>query len=132
MTYDLRRLRQHGLIERIPRTFGYQVTGTGIAQALFLTRLLCGAASRPRHHGTARLPPRVTVLPRRFRARYQMRVIACLLDAGGHPLPDGFVNAGLRRRLGMRGAAVEGMRGIAGDPAVFPRITGSVMRLVTG
>jgi hypothetical protein len=39
MTYDLRRLRMHGLIERIPRTFRYQVTGTGIAHALFLTRL---------------------------------------------------------------------------------------------
>jgi hypothetical protein len=39
MTYDLRRLRQHGLIERIPRTFRYQVTATGIAHALFLTRL---------------------------------------------------------------------------------------------
>jgi hypothetical protein len=39
MTYDLRRLRQHGLIERIPRTFRYQVTGAGLAQALFLTRL---------------------------------------------------------------------------------------------
>ena len=39
MTYDLRRLRQHGLIERIPHTFRYQVTGTGIAHALFLTRL---------------------------------------------------------------------------------------------
>ncbi|MGD0247362.1 MAG: hypothetical protein ABSB59_44550 [Streptosporangiaceae bacterium] len=39
MTYDLRRLRYHGLIERIPGTFRYQVTGTGIAQALFLTRL---------------------------------------------------------------------------------------------
>ena len=37
------------------------------------------------------------------RTRYQMRVIACLLDAGGHRLPDGFVNARLRRRLGMRG-----------------------------
>ena len=70
-----------------------------------------------------------------------MRVIACLLDAGGRPLPNGFVNARLRRRLGMRGgrgggtyksAAVEGMRGTAGDPAVFPRITGSVLRLVTG
>ena len=33
------RLRQHGLIERIPRTFRYQVTGTGLAHALFLTRL---------------------------------------------------------------------------------------------
>jgi len=39
MTYDLRRLRRHGLIERIPHTFRYQVTGTGIAQAPFLTRL---------------------------------------------------------------------------------------------
>jgi len=39
MTYDLRRLRAHGLIERIPGTFRYQVTGTGLAQALFLTRL---------------------------------------------------------------------------------------------
>jgi hypothetical protein len=39
MTYDLRRLRQHGLIERIPQTFRYQVTETGLAHALFLTRL---------------------------------------------------------------------------------------------
>jgi hypothetical protein len=39
MTYDLRRLHQHGLIERIPRTFRYQVTDTGLAHALFLTRL---------------------------------------------------------------------------------------------
>ena len=39
MTYDLRRLRQHGLIERIPHTFRYQVTSTGLAHALFLTRL---------------------------------------------------------------------------------------------
>ena len=39
MTYDLRRLRMHGLIERIPGTFRYQVTGTGMTHALFLTRL---------------------------------------------------------------------------------------------
>jgi hypothetical protein len=39
MTYDLRRLRQHGLIERIPHTFRYRVTDTGLAHALFLTRL---------------------------------------------------------------------------------------------
>ena len=39
MTYDLRRLRHHGLIERIPGTFRYQVTEPGIARALFLTRL---------------------------------------------------------------------------------------------
>jgi hypothetical protein len=39
MTYDLRRLRQHGLIERVPHSFRYQVTSTGLAHALFLTRL---------------------------------------------------------------------------------------------
>jgi hypothetical protein len=39
MTYDLRRLRMHGLIERIPGTFRYQVTDAGITRALFLTRL---------------------------------------------------------------------------------------------
>ena len=39
MTYDLRRLRQRGFIARIPHTFRYQVTDTGLAQAVFLTRL---------------------------------------------------------------------------------------------
>ena len=39
LSYDLRRLRIHGLIERIPHTFRYQVTPAGIRQALFLTRL---------------------------------------------------------------------------------------------
>jgi hypothetical protein len=39
MTYDLRRLRQHGLIERVPHAFRYQVTDAGLAHAQFLTRL---------------------------------------------------------------------------------------------
>ena len=39
ITYDLRRLRIHGLIFRIPHSFRYQVTPTGLRQALFLTRL---------------------------------------------------------------------------------------------
>jgi hypothetical protein len=38
ITYDLRRLRVHGLIARIPRTHRYQVTDTGLRHALFLTR----------------------------------------------------------------------------------------------
>jgi hypothetical protein len=37
MTYDLRRLRAHGLIERIPRTRRYTVTGTGLQYALLFT-----------------------------------------------------------------------------------------------
>ena len=39
LTYDLRRLRIHGLIERIPHSFRYQVTPAGLRQALFVTRL---------------------------------------------------------------------------------------------
>jgi len=39
ITYDLRRLRLHGLIQRVPGTFRYQVTGTGQSCARYLTRL---------------------------------------------------------------------------------------------
>ena len=38
MTYDLRRLRLHGLIERIPGTHRYSVTDFGLRTALFFTR----------------------------------------------------------------------------------------------
>ena len=37
MTYDLRRLRAHGLIERVPRTRRYTVTDTGLQYALLFT-----------------------------------------------------------------------------------------------
>ena len=39
MTYDLRRLRLHGLIDRIPHTHRYRVSDTGLPTAMFLTRL---------------------------------------------------------------------------------------------
>ena len=38
MTYDLRRLRLHGLIERIPKTHRYRVTSLGLQISLFFTR----------------------------------------------------------------------------------------------
>jgi hypothetical protein len=38
MTYHLRRLRLHGLIERIPRSHRYRVTDSGWRTALFCTR----------------------------------------------------------------------------------------------
>ena len=38
MTYDLRRLRLHGLIERIPKSHRYQVTDLGYRAALLLHR----------------------------------------------------------------------------------------------
>ncbi|HUH67727.1 MAG TPA: hypothetical protein VLZ05_01935 [Mycobacterium sp.] len=39
MTYDLRRLRVHGLIERIPRSQRYRVTDTGLQHALLFTHV---------------------------------------------------------------------------------------------
>jgi hypothetical protein len=37
MTYDLRRLRVHGIIERIPHTFRYQLTPYGLEVATSYT-----------------------------------------------------------------------------------------------
>jgi len=37
MTYDLRRLRTHGLIHRVPHSRRYQLTDTGLQHALFFT-----------------------------------------------------------------------------------------------
>jgi hypothetical protein len=39
MTYDLRRLRHHGLVTRIPHTHRYQVTDTGLSTARFLSAI---------------------------------------------------------------------------------------------
>ena len=39
ISYDLRRLRAHQIIERIPHSRNYQVTGDGLSTALFFTRL---------------------------------------------------------------------------------------------
>ncbi|HYU46230.1 MAG TPA: hypothetical protein VEK84_08645 [Terriglobales bacterium] len=39
MTYDLRRLRLHGMIERIPKTHRYRVTDFGLRAALYFTRV---------------------------------------------------------------------------------------------
>jgi hypothetical protein len=38
LSYDLRRLRHHGLVERVPGTHRYTVTDHGLHLALFLTR----------------------------------------------------------------------------------------------
>jgi predicted MarR family transcription regulator len=39
MTYDLRRLRLHGLIERLPHSQRYRVTNLGQRVALFFTKV---------------------------------------------------------------------------------------------
>lgn len=38
LSYELRRLRLHGLIERLPRTHRYRVTHLGLRTAIFATR----------------------------------------------------------------------------------------------
>jgi hypothetical protein len=48
MTYDLRRLRLHGLIERIPHTHRYRPTDQGFRTAVFLSH-----AQRSLRHGLA-------------------------------------------------------------------------------
>jgi hypothetical protein len=54
MTYDLRRLRLHGLIARIPGSRRYRVTDFGFRSAVFLTR----SYTRLLRHGLALLGPR--------------------------------------------------------------------------
>lgn len=53
MSYDLRRLRLHGLIERVPKTRRYHVTDLGFRAALFLSR----SYSRLLRPGLASLVP---------------------------------------------------------------------------
>lgn len=53
MSYDLRRLRLHGLIERIPKTHRYQLTPFGRRTALFFTRVY----NRVLRSGLAQITP---------------------------------------------------------------------------
>jgi hypothetical protein len=64
ITYDLRRLRMHGLIERIPGTFRYQVTDTGLRTARYLT----GVHDRLLRTGLAEITEPGTPTPATLRA----------------------------------------------------------------
>jgi hypothetical protein len=64
ITYQLRRLRLHGLIERIPKTFRYRVTQFGLRVALFFTRTYNRLLPRPR-----RRAPRKAIARDLFAAR---------------------------------------------------------------
>ena len=81
MTYDLPRLRLHGLIERIPHTFRYHVTDTGLRSATYLTRL----HDRLLRTGLAELtdptPPAPSALPAADRA-YQAAIDELTRQAG--------------------------------------------------
>jgi hypothetical protein len=58
MSYDLRRLRLHGLIERIPKSHRYRVTALGLRIAFFFTRVY----ARILRPGSAHITP-VTPAP---------------------------------------------------------------------
>lgn len=79
MSYDLRRLRSHGLIERLPRTHRYRVTDFGLHTAMFLTRvhdrvLPTGLA----HHGFTATPDKL----HRAATAYQRAIDDLTREAG--------------------------------------------------
>jgi hypothetical protein len=66
MTYHLRRLRLHGLIERVPKTHRYRVTDSGWRTALFCTRCY----NRILRPGLARVIPEEALDDSRLRRRF--------------------------------------------------------------
>src|SRR3954465_14878372 len=67
MTYDLRRLRTHGLIARIPRTRRYQITDTGLGRALLFPH----AHDHLLRTGLAEIPDPDPPAPSRLRAAHR-------------------------------------------------------------
>jgi hypothetical protein len=62
MTYDLRRLRLHGLIARLPHTHRYRVTAQGLRTALFFTRVYARILRPGLARITSAAPPGDTTL----------------------------------------------------------------------
>jgi hypothetical protein len=68
MTYDLRRLRLHGLIERLPNTHRYRLTAQGLRTALFYTRVYARILRPGLALVSPRAPDQRPQLHRSFRA----------------------------------------------------------------
>ncbi len=79
MTYDLRRLRTHQLIERIPGTHRYRVTDPGLHTAMFLTRLHDRVLPAGLAHLAAAAPPGKL---RHAATAYQAAIDDLIRDAG--------------------------------------------------
>jgi hypothetical protein len=81
MSYDLRRLRAHGLITRIPRSHRYRLTDTGLPHAMLLTH----THTRLLLPGLAQLadpdPPAPSPLPTAAR-NYRQAIDQLTQDAG--------------------------------------------------
>jgi hypothetical protein len=67
MTYDLRRLRLHGLIERIDGTHRYRVTDMGLRAALFFTRTY----ARLFRTTLGQIAPRAPAAPAKLQAHFK-------------------------------------------------------------
>jgi hypothetical protein len=78
MTYDLRRLRAHGLITRLPGSHRYQITDTGLHHALFLTR----AHDRLLRGGLAQLEDPTNTRLRTASRAYQAAVDDLVRESG--------------------------------------------------
>jgi hypothetical protein len=74
MTYDLRRLRLHALIRRIPGTHRYCVTAQGLRIALFFTRL------RPKLADIFDRAPRAATPLRKAFDRVDQEIKRCCLE----------------------------------------------------
>jgi len=66
MTYQLRRLRLHGLIERIPHTHRYRVTEFGFRTALVFSRTYARILRPTLAHACANAPPVHSRLRKQF------------------------------------------------------------------
>jgi hypothetical protein len=80
MTYQLRRLRLHGMIQRIPQTHRYQLTDFGLRAALFSTRIY----NRILRPGLAQVLPSVPARSDRLRRCFnqlEREVHACVAAA---------------------------------------------------
>ena len=81
ITYDLRRLRAHGLITRIPGTHRYQITDTGGHHAMLLTHLHTRVLQPGLAHLTDPDPP--TPHPLRTAARNYQHALDQLTQKAG-------------------------------------------------
>jgi DNA-binding HxlR family transcriptional regulator len=80
MTYQLRRLRLHGMIQRVPHRHRYRVTEFGLRAALFFTRTYNRVLRPVLAQVLPSLPARTGSLRRCFN-RLQQEVDACVIAA---------------------------------------------------
>jgi hypothetical protein len=71
MTYDLRRLRLHGLIERIPKTHLYRLTADGLRISVFFNRVYSRLLRPGLSALSAHAPPQSTPLNTAFHRLHQ-------------------------------------------------------------